>query len=82
MPMQLLIVSGSYQNYQNGAVSNQLTDGGRGESVLGFDSESVETKSALLYELTGFCLALLQCTKVVSCLSLFSETKSSSDYSF
>jgi hypothetical protein len=30
-------VSGNYQNYQNGAVSNQLTDvgRGRGESVLG-----------------------------------------------
>ncbi len=28
-------VSGSYQNYQYGVVSNQLTDGVRGESVLG-----------------------------------------------
>ncbi len=37
----MLIVSGSYQNYQNGAVSNQLTDGwkGGGERVKG-DSES------------------------------------------
>ena len=61
-------------------MSNQLTEGGTGESALGGDSASVETKSALLYELKGFCLALLQCTKVVSCLSLFSETiKSSSD---
>ncbi len=34
--MQMLVVSGSYKNYQNGAVSNQLTDVGRGgESVLG-----------------------------------------------
>jgi hypothetical protein len=32
----MLLVSGSYQNYQNGAVSNQLTDFGRGiGSVLG-----------------------------------------------
>jgi hypothetical protein len=33
----MLIVSRSYQNYQNrGSLSNQLTDGGRlGESVLG-----------------------------------------------
>jgi hypothetical protein len=28
------LVSGSYQNYQNGAVSNQLTDIGRGEGVF------------------------------------------------
>ncbi len=33
----MLVVSGSYQNYQDGTVSNQLTDGGGGgeeESVL------------------------------------------------
>jgi hypothetical protein len=31
--MRLVIVSGSYLNYQNGAVRNQLTDGRRGERV-------------------------------------------------
>jgi hypothetical protein len=31
----MLVVSESYQNYQNGTVSNQLTDVGRGGSVLG-----------------------------------------------
>ncbi len=31
----MLVVSGSYQNYPNGAVSNQLTDDeGSGDSVL------------------------------------------------
>ena len=30
-----VVVLGSYQNYQNGAVSNQLTDVGRIDSVLG-----------------------------------------------
>jgi hypothetical protein len=37
MPLRVLFVSGSYQNYQDGTVRNQLTDGGRGggeESVL------------------------------------------------
>jgi hypothetical protein len=39
----MLIVSGSYQNYQNGTVivSNQLTDGGREKGCWG-DSESVD----------------------------------------
>jgi hypothetical protein len=37
------IVSGRYQNYQNGAVNNQLKDVGRErESKLGGDSESVD----------------------------------------
>jgi hypothetical protein len=31
--MQMLVVSGSYQNYQNRAVSNSMTDIGRGEYV-------------------------------------------------
>jgi hypothetical protein len=39
MPMRMLIVPGSYQNYQNGAVSKQLTNGVWG-GVRG-DSESV-----------------------------------------
>jgi hypothetical protein len=30
-----VVVSETYQNYQNGAVSNQLTDFGRGRSLLG-----------------------------------------------
>jgi hypothetical protein len=30
----MIVVPGSYQNYQNGAVSNQLTDVRRLESVL------------------------------------------------
>jgi hypothetical protein len=35
-PLQMLVAasSRSYQNYQNGAVSNQLTDAGREEDVL------------------------------------------------
>jgi hypothetical protein len=34
--MRIKVVTASYQNYQNGAVSNQLTDVGRGlgESLL------------------------------------------------
>jgi hypothetical protein len=37
MPMRLLFVSGSYQNYQNGIMINQLIDDGMGGggSVLG-----------------------------------------------
>jgi hypothetical protein len=35
-------VTGSYQNYQNGAVSNQLTDGERGIECVGGDSKSVD----------------------------------------
>ncbi len=43
-PMRMIVVPGSYQNYQNGAVSNQLTEAGRGierECVWG-DIESVD----------------------------------------
>jgi hypothetical protein len=40
----MLIVSGRCQNYQNWAVSDQLTDGGRGEeSVGGTDQISIKT---------------------------------------
>jgi hypothetical protein len=35
----MIIVSGSYQN---GAVSHQLTDGGRGGECVGVDSESID----------------------------------------
>ncbi len=40
----MLVVSESYQNYQNGAVRNQLTDTERGGGVVcvGVDSRSVE----------------------------------------
>jgi hypothetical protein len=31
----VIVFPGSYQNYQNGAVNNKLTDVGRGEGVLG-----------------------------------------------
>jgi hypothetical protein len=34
-------MSGSYQNYQNGAVSNQLTDVGRGGGLVGVEGDSV-----------------------------------------
>jgi hypothetical protein len=32
--MRMLVVSGSYQNYQNEAVSNQLTEVGMGEECV------------------------------------------------
>jgi hypothetical protein len=35
-------VSGSYQNYQNGAVSNQLTDVDKRELGFGSNSESAD----------------------------------------
>jgi hypothetical protein len=35
MPMRLLTVSGTYQNYQNGVVSNRLTEGGGGGGGVG-----------------------------------------------
>jgi hypothetical protein len=38
----MLVVSRSFQSCQNGAVSNQLTGDGRGESLLGGDFESVD----------------------------------------
>jgi hypothetical protein len=44
----MLIVSVSFQNYHNGAVSNQLTDVGRGECV-GSGIESVDVYSGALY---------------------------------
>jgi hypothetical protein len=47
----MLIVSVSFQNYHNGAVSNQLTDVGRGggiECVEG-DIESVDALKVILY---------------------------------
>ncbi len=37
----MLVVSGSYQNYQNEAGGNQLTGDGRGGEVVGGDCESV-----------------------------------------
>jgi hypothetical protein len=39
----MIIVSGSYQNYKNGAVSNQLANIGRGGG--GGGSESVDVRS-------------------------------------
>jgi hypothetical protein len=39
----MLVVSKRYQNYQNGTVSNQLTDGGRrGEECVGGDTDFVD----------------------------------------
>jgi hypothetical protein len=37
-------VAGSYQNYQNGVVNNQLNDGGRGVECVGDGSESVDVE--------------------------------------
>ncbi len=41
-PLTKLVVSGSYQNYQSGAVSNMLTDVGRGGLCAGGGRESVD----------------------------------------
>jgi hypothetical protein len=38
----MLVVRGSYQNYQNGAVSDQLTDIGWGRKCFGADSEGAD----------------------------------------
>jgi hypothetical protein len=38
----MIIVSGSYQNYHYGAVSNQLTDVGSGGECVGGGIESVD----------------------------------------
>ena len=40
--MRIVVVSGSYQNYQNEAVCNQLTYVGRRGECVGVDSESVD----------------------------------------
>jgi hypothetical protein len=37
----MLFVSVSYQDYKNGPVSNQLTDIGRGECLLGAQSNEL-----------------------------------------
>jgi hypothetical protein len=39
----MLVVTETYQNYQNGDVSNQLADlEGKGEKFVGVESESVD----------------------------------------
>jgi hypothetical protein len=38
----ITVMSGGYQNYQNGAGSNQLTDNGRGVECVGDKIESAE----------------------------------------
>jgi hypothetical protein len=38
----IIVISENYQNYTNGAESNQLTDVGRGECVCWDESESAE----------------------------------------
>jgi hypothetical protein len=55
----MLDVSGSYKNYQNNAVSDQLTDVGGGDRVCGCDSESVDVrqKSVLIYATFYLCLS-------------------------
>ncbi len=42
MPMRMLVITESYQNYQDGGLNNQLTEGGRGGECVGGDSESVD----------------------------------------
>jgi hypothetical protein len=42
--MRTLVVSVTYQNYQNSALSIQLTDFGRREECVGGDSESVDIR--------------------------------------
>jgi hypothetical protein len=42
--MRMLVVSVTYQNYQNSALSIQLTDFGRREVCVGGDSESVDMR--------------------------------------
>jgi hypothetical protein len=44
MPMRMLVVTESYQNYQDGALSNQLTDTGRGGEYVGGDSEFIGSR--------------------------------------
>jgi hypothetical protein len=45
----MLVVSGRYQNYQNGAVSNQLTDIERGENVFSVGGDSSKSVSIHCY---------------------------------
>jgi hypothetical protein len=40
--VQMLVISGSYQNYPDEAVSIQLTDGGKGGECVGGGVESVD----------------------------------------
>ncbi len=42
--MLVLVMEEVTKNYQNGAVSNKLTDGGGGREVRRGDSESVDVK--------------------------------------